>query len=285
MPEQQNDSNWFKWWNYVKEEVGIKNYVKQLFPQYLIIVIPILLSLPILPLKVLMKHWWGVLILIIIIIILIAAQTFFEYKNDIKHVQKIQQLEEEVEGARQEKERLENENEFYALTIEDNQKYFLIMLYRKLELTESDRISLYYRNSIDKDFEIVARYSTSNRFKEHSRPSYPHDQGYISKCWETKDDDFYVEAIPEVSYTENIDYFASEMNMDPETLRHLKMKSRAFYIKNVKDKNRDKSIGVIVIESINSKIANLSERQLKSRLDSDMMEYLYQLMNNKLRGN
>ncbi len=285
MPEQQNDSNWFKWWNYVKEEVGIKNYVKQLFPQYLIIVIPILLSLPILPLKVLMKHWWGVLILIIIILILIAAQTFFEYKNDIKHVQKIQQLEEEVEGARQEKERLENENEFYALTIEDNQKYFLIMLYRKLELTESDRISLYYRNSIDKDFEIVARYSTSNRFKEHSRPSYPHDQGYISKCWETKDDDFYVEAIPEVSYTENIDYFASEMNMDPETLRHLKMKSRAFYIKNVKDKNRDKSIGVIVIESINSKIANLSERQLKSRLDSDMMEYLYQLMNNKLRGN
>ena len=285
MPEQQNDSNWFKWWNYVKEEVGIKNYVKQLFPQYLIIVIPILLSLPILPLKVLMKHWWGVLILIIIILILIAAQTFFEYKNDIKHVQKIQQLEEEVEGARQEKERLENENEFYALTIEDNQKYFLIMLYRKLELTESDRISLYYRNSIDKDFEIVARYSTSNRFKEHSRPSYPHDQGYISKCWETKDDDFYVEAIPEVSYTENIDYFASEMNMDRETLRHLKMKSRAFYIKNVKDKNRDKSIGVIVIESINSKIANLSERQLKSRLDSDMMEYLYQLMNNKLRGN
>lgn len=283
MPEQQNDSNWFKWWNYVKEEVGIKNYVKQLFPQYFIIVIPILLSLPIFPLQVLMKHWWGVLILIILI--LIAAQTFFEYKNDIKHVQKIQQLEEEVERARQEKERLENENEFYALTIEDNQKYFLIMLYRKLGLTESDRISLYYRNSIDKDFEIVARYSTSNRFKEHSRPSYPHDQGYISKCWETKDDDFYVEAIPEASYTENIDYFASEMNMAPETLRHLKMKSRAFYIKNVKDKNRDKSIGVIVIESINSKIANLNEKQLKSKLDSDMMEYLYQLMDNKLRGN
>ena len=210
---------------------------------------------------------------------------FIEYKNDIKHVQKIQQLEEEVERARQEKERLENENEFYALTIEDNQKYFLIMLYRKLGLTESDRISLYYRNSIDKDFEIVARYSTSNRFKEHSRPSYPHDQGYISKCWETKDDDFYVEAIPEASYTENIDYFASEMNMAPETLRHLKMKSRAFYIKNVKDKNRDKSIGVIVIESINSKIANLNEKQLKSKLDSDMMEYLYQLMDNKLRGN
>lgn len=285
MPEQQNDSNWFKWWNYVKEEVGIKNYVKQLFPQYFIIVIPILLSLPIFPLQVLMKHWWGVLILIIIILILIAAQTFFEYKNDIKHVQKIQQLEEEVERARQEKERLENENEFYALTIEDNQKYFLIMLYGKLGLTESDRISLYYRNSIDKDFEIVARYSTSNRFKEHSRPSYPHDQGYISKCWETKDDDFYVEAIPEASYTENIDYFASEMNMAPETLRHLKMKSRAFYIKNVKDKNRDKSIGVIVIESINSKIANLNEKQLKSKLDSDMMEYLYQLMDNKLRGN
>lgn len=56
MPEQQNDSNWFKWWNYVKEEVGIKNYVKQLFPKYFIIVIPILLSLPILPLQVLMKH-------------------------------------------------------------------------------------------------------------------------------------------------------------------------------------------------------------------------------------
>ena len=91
--------------------------------------------------------------------------------------------------------------------------------------------------------------------------------------------------IPEESYTVNIDYFAGEMNMDPETLRHLKMQSRAFYIKNVKDKNRDKSIGVIVIESINSKIANLNEKQLKNKLDSDTMEYLYQLMDNKLRGN
>ena len=53
----------------------------------------------------------------------------------------------------------------------------------------------------------------------------------------------------------------------------------------MKDKNRDKSIGVIVIESINSKIANLNEKQLKNKLDSDTMEYLYQLMDNKLRGN
>ncbi|EGD31125.1 hypothetical protein [Streptococcus sanguinis] len=280
MPEQQNNSNWFKWLNYVKEEVGVKNYIKQLVPQYVLIIIPILLSLP-----NWIANFWGITFLIIIFFVLIAFQTFLEYKNDIEHVQKIQQLEEEIERARQEKRRLENENEFYALTIEDNQKYFLIMLYRKLGLTESDRISLYYRNSIDKDFEIVARYSTSNRFKEHSRPSYPHDQGYISKCWETKDDDFYVDDIPEESYTVNIDYFAGEMNMDPETLRHLKMQSRAFYIKNVKDKNRDKSIGVIVIESINSKIANLNEKQLKNKLDSDTMEYLYQLMDNKLRGN
>lgn len=280
MPEQQNNSNWFKWLNYVKEEVGVKNYIKQLVPQYVLIIIPILLSLP-----NWIANFWGITFLIIIFFVLIAFQTFLEYKNDIEHVQKIQQLEEEIERARQEKRRLENENEFYALTIEDNQKYFLIMLYRKLGLTESDRISLYYRNSIDKDFEIVARYSTSNRFKEHSRPSYPHDQGYISKCWETKDDDFYVDDIPEESYTVNIDYFAGEMNMDSETLRHLKMQSRAFYIKNVKDKNRDKSIGVIVIESINSKIANLNEKQLKNKLDSDTMEYLYQLMDNKLRGN
>ena len=226
MPEQQNNSNWFKWLNYVKEEVGVKNYIKQLVPQYVLIIIPILLSLP-----NWIANFWGITFLIIIFFVLIAFQTFLEYKNDIEHVQKIQQLEEEIERARQEKRRLENENEFYALTIEDNQKYFLIMLYRKLGLTESDRISLYYRNSIDKDFEIVARYSTSNRFKEHSRPSYPHDQGYISKCWETKDDDFYVDDIPEESYTVNIDYFAGEMNMDPETLRHLKMQSRAFYIK------------------------------------------------------
>ena len=280
MPEQQNNSNWFKWLNYVKEEVGVKNYIKQLVPQYVLIIIPILLSLP-----NWIANFWGITFLIIIFFVLIAFQTFLEYKNDIEHVQKIQQLEEEIERARQEKRRLENENEFYALTIEDNQKYFLIMLYRKLGLTESDRISLYYRNSIDKDFEIVARYSTSNRFNEHSRPSYPHDQGYISKCWETKDDDFYVDDIPEESYTVNIDYFAGEMNMDPETLRHLKMQSRAFYIKNVKDKNSDKSIGVIVIESINSKIANLNEKQLKNKLDSDTMEYLYQLMDNKLRGN
>ena len=275
MPEQQNNSNWFKWLNYVKEEVGVKNYIKQLVPQYVLIIIPILLSLP-----NWIANFWGITFLIIIFFVLIAFQTFLEYKNDIEHVQKIQQLEEEIERARQEKRRLENENEFYALTIEDNQKYFLIMLYRKLGLTESDRISLYYRNSIDKDFEIVARYSTSNRFKEHSRPSYPHDQGYISKCWETKDDDFYLE-----NYILDI---AKDVDMDLEffeTLRHVKMKMRAFYIKNVKDKNRDKSIGVIVIESINSKIANLNEKQLKNKLDSDTMEYLYQLMDNKLRGN
>lgn len=216
---------------------------------------------------------------------MIIAQIYIEYKKDIENIQKIKKLKEEVSIVKQEKESVENEKEFYALTIEDNQKYFLIMLYRKLGLMESDRISLYYRNSIDKDFEIVARYSTSNRFKDHSRPTYPHNQGYISKCWETKDDDFYISNIPEESYTVNIEHFAKEMKMDVSTLKNLKMKSRSFYIKNVKNNTRDKSIGVVVIESINPNIANLSEKQLKAKLDSDTMEYLYQLMDNKLRGN
>ncbi|HHK5584246.1 TPA: hypothetical protein ACQUIC_001452 [Streptococcus mutans] len=281
---ERNDGDFFTWWNHVKN-IGIKNYVKQLLPQCFIIVIPILLSLPILPLQVLMKHWWGVLILIIIFLILITSQIYIEYKKDVENIQKVKRLEEKISVVKQEKESIENEKEFYALTIEDNQKYFLVMLYRKLDLTESDRISLYYRNSIDKDFEIVARYSTSNRFKDHSRPSYPHDQGYISKCWETKDDDFYIANIPEESYTINIEYFAKEMKMDIDTLNNLKMKSRSFYIKNVKNNTRDKSIGVVVIESINPNIGNLSEKQLKAKLDSNTMEYLYQLMDNKLRGN
>lgn len=276
---EHNYGDFFTWWNYVKS-IGVKNYVKQLLPQYLLIIIPILLSLP-----TWIEHWWAILTLIIIFLILIIAQIYIEYKKDIENIQKIKKLKEEVSIVKQEKESVENEKEFYALTIEDNQKYFLIMLYRKLGLMESDRISLYYRNSIDKDFEIVARYSTSNRFKDHSRPTYPHNQGYISKCWETKDDDFYISNIPEESYTVNIEHFAKEMKMDVSTLKNLKMKSRSFYIKNVKNNTRDKSIGVVVIESINPNIANLSEKQLKVKLDSDTMEYLYQLMDNKLRGN
>lgn len=276
---EHNYGDFFTWWNYVKS-IGVKNYVKQLLPQYLLIIIPILLSLP-----TWIEHWWAILTLIIIFLILIIAQIYIEYKKDIENIQKIKKLKEEVSIVKQEKESVENEKEFYALTIEDNQKYFLIMLYRKLGLMESDRISLYYRNSIDKDFEIVARYSTSNRFKDHSRPTYPHNQGYISKCWETKDDDFYISNIPEESYTVNIEHFAKEMKMDVSTLKNLKMKSRSFYIKSVKNNTRDKSIGVVVIESINPNIANLSEKQLKAKLDSDTMEYLYQLMDNKLRGN
>lgn len=48
---EHNYGDFFTWWNYVKS-IGVKNYVKQLLPQYLLIIIPILLSLP-----TWIEHW------------------------------------------------------------------------------------------------------------------------------------------------------------------------------------------------------------------------------------
>lgn len=266
------------WVNYVKEQ-GFGTYFKALIPQFLVITIPIFVSLP-----EWASNFLGMSFIGVILFLLLIVQIYIEYRKDIRNLHEVSSLQTELESIQEAKEKVENEKEFYALTIEDNQRYFLIMLFRKLGLSESDRISLYYRNSMEKDFDIVARYSTSNSFKDHSRPTYPHDQGYISKCWETKDDDFYIDNIPEESYLVNIEYFAAQINMSVKTLQGLKMKSRSFYVKNIKNSSRDRSIGVIVIESVKPKIAKLNREKLREYLDSVTMEYLYQLMDNKLRG-
>ena len=63
------------------------------------------------------------------------------------------------------------------------------------------------------------------------------------------------------------------------------MKSRSFYVRNIYDESQEKTFGVLVIESIDTKIGNFSSKEeITKRLDDDplIMPYLYYLMNNNL---
>lgn len=183
--------------------------------------------------------------------------------------------------------------EMYSGIIDSNIQKFIFQLFKSLELGHHDRISLYRRDEIKSDFVILTRHSKNEEFKKQARQTYPHDEGFISKCWGSEPI-FYIDSMDKFPNVEDQDgfnayfkkYYSNQgIKFNPDVLRNISMKSRSFYVRNIYDESQEKTFGVLVIESIDPKIGNFSsEEEITKRLDDDplIMPYLYYLMNNNL---
>lgn len=132
----------------------------------------------------------------------------------------------------------------------------LAYLFQKLSLTNNERITLY--KFINDEFYVLGRYSMSNERSKRSRKSYK-KEGLIFKAW---NESFYFtnSGIPypeEKNRTKFRKGYYKKLNeiatIDEETVWNMKMKSRSFYIKALKDLNGLGQTSIIVIESINDK--------------------------------
>ena len=85
------------------------------------------------------------------------------------------------------------------------------------------------------------------------RSEYPKDKGFIKNSWQNGS--YLIEDLP--SFEENprkyLDQVSYKAKMDKKTIKALSMKSSSYYCTNLIN-SKHKAVGVIVIESINSKL-------------------------------
>ena len=154
-----------------------------------------------------------------------------------------------------------------------------------VELDRTDRISVYHRDKVGKNFRIIARYSSHPKYNHIGRESYDGNKGFISKCWEGDSTDF-IKILPETNTDE---YLEEQYNVGYEKaeLDKLNMNPRLYYVHNIASTNHP-SIGVIIIESTQPQLKKYnsinSEEQLRKILAKNMSKfipYLYDLLDNK----
>lgn len=187
----------------------------------------------------------------------------FHIYRQIKYTKTIEKLEsvknEEIKTLKEEKEKyglniqyLENRlakiNNNSIAFIETNLAY----LSEKIRLGSEGRITLY--KFINEQFYILGRYSENPEFKKRNRKSYP-KEGLIFKAWQEgkfcKTNGIPIPANKRRKFKNG--YFRILNDIAPikeETLWNMKMKSRCFYLKTLKDASLLENNSIIVIESI-----------------------------------
>lgn len=110
------------------------------------------------------------------------------------------------------------------------------------------RVSIYLHES--NMFKLLGRFSKNPNFNSKGRDSYPDNEGLICKGW--IDSIYVVDNIPEWKNSgQKYTTFVSQIqDMDKDTIKNMKMKSRSFYIKRIDNEDSRTPYGIIVIEQI-----------------------------------
>lgn len=146
----------------------------------------------------------------------------------------------------------------------------LAYLFEKMNLGNNERMSLY--KFIDDKFYVLGRFSSNPELKRRGRSSYK-KEGLIFKAWQLGKFSK-ISGIPLCNMSNRKNFrkgYYKSLNdialIDEETVWKMKMKSRSFYLKALKDSNNVENTSIIVIESLNENGFNLDD--IDSKLNSD----------------
>ncbi|CDL84039.1 hypothetical protein [Xenorhabdus szentirmaii] len=147
----------------------------------------------------------------------------------------------------------------------DSIEIWLKVYSKQLELTNSDRVSLYYEDN--KNLHILSRYSINPRLKEIHKQKFPLDKGVISDAWQNG---VCYKVIP-VSYSDSpsqyIKHCEAIFGYDEDEIKSLTMKSQLYFAKAITD--ADDHIGIIIFESYNPNLFDDGKKdEVKSFLES-----------------
>lgn len=139
---------------------------------------------------------------------------------------------------------------------------YLKLLGQKLELSHTERISVYTMN-IDK-FQLIGRASNNPILAQSGRPSYSLGHGLISKGWEEQN--FTILNLPSYDLNNGDDYYnaVNEIKLiGRDIVDNLKMKSRSYVIKSMNGYDGNPR-AVIVFESLNEN--GLNEESINNQI-------------------
>jgi hypothetical protein len=254
----------------LKRVISLKN-IKSEWGNLLLLLIPLLMSIPRINIWVESNIW--VLVIIILVFLIGWVQNITTRTN-------LYELEDENNKLKNEIGSLNNTVESLINNLEGIPELIIKYLSMELGLSYQDRISIYRYNFEHELFIPVGRYSINREFTKRGRTKYPKDKGFISKAW--RNGSIYIKDLPD--HDKNPEKYLSEVSkmssLEKGVLKKINMKSRCYFCKNLHNSTSD-PIAVIVIESINSELP-VSEEKINKILEGPFGKLLIESIENNL---
>lgn len=225
------------------------------------------------------KHFFSVIFIIVLVFIINES---IEVIAGLKSKETIMNLKNKNEELEKKYLAIERYSESIGLYLEDIPKEFLRNVSKFLDLKNSERISLYVLAE-DKFF-IIGRYSENPTYDRRGRESYPVKYGYIAKCLRNDNGKNYFIKIGlpknKKAYFETV---SKETGMSEEEIRSLSMRSKSYFTRVIKDE-KNKNVGILVVESTKSKFT-MSSEEMDSKLNELSVHHMSTLLeiSNKLK--
>lgn len=271
---EKNNSYRFKLW-YTNIRKNWKLYISNL----ILYLIPFIVIEPKLNKYIVGKFVYVTILLVILFLFNEFMKTNELMENDIE----VTKIKEENRSLEKKCSDLEGYSESIGLFLENLPKEFLKNVSEFLDLKNSERISLYVLDG--EKFRIIGRYSENPKYDRNGRCEYPSDCGYISKCLGNNNgNSYYVKEKLPKKLSKYVEAVSKDTGMNKDDINNLSMKSRTYFTRVIKDRH-NKNVGILVIESMNSKLP-MDVNELNTKLEELSIPHMSTFLDvsNKLKG-
>ncbi|MDG5789777.1 hypothetical protein QA612_20160 [Evansella sp. AB-P1] len=227
-----------------------------------ILIVPILVSLPTVNVYIEQSPWFIALVIIIVVI---------AWLHSNRIVRNISALKRKLSA-------VENQRDTLVESLEATPTMIVNHLYQEIGLTSKDRITIYRYH--DDEFINIGRHSLNVDFNKKGRYSYPKDKGFIGQCW--AGEEVYKENLPKPdnSLDHYIDRVSKLSNIEKGVLRKLSMKSRCYYCRKLIN-HKNSPVAVIVFETIDKSFRD-KKKTIGDALDGQFGKLLLESKENNL---
>jgi hypothetical protein len=151
---------------------------------------------------------------------------------------------------------------------------YLFALAKGLEFQNTDRISLYVNDAKTNQFVQLGRFSFKPAWNTNGRKVYPANCGCIGRAWDQ--DEYFANDYPNPD--DNFEAYATRCEEDGiarPLLETLRMRSRLYYGKTVRDMSGRHAVAVLIIEST---VATRFTRGRLQQFYEETRQYLSELV-------
>lgn len=211
---------------------------------------------------------WGIIILAPSTIISLIL-TILTKKDETVKAANFESMQEAYRLTSEKLKELEGENEKMRADYEDLVNDQLGLIFHKMGLSTTERITVYKHDAENEQFLVLGRYSADPEYSKRSRPFYPDSQGFIMQGW--RSDEFISSDLPDPTLKKGKTYYdaVNRISSIPKpVVKQIRMKSRCFYVRRIHNPAGHIPIAVIVIESLGPK--TLDTRKMRDWFEEEV---------------